>query len=109
MLTCECGEYLSTHGSSWSPWAGSLSRWAVRGSELPDSPLLFLGLLGSTRLPFLRLDGAKLSPGKSAKDGSTQRFSCYRDSKQKALKMYEGPLKEEVYNRSKLIHREDYE
>lgn len=79
MLTWEEGEYLSTQGSSWSLSADSFSK-DMWGSELPASLSLFLGLLGSalehkTWLPFLLLDREKLSPGKSVKDGSTQRFS----------------------------------
>lgn len=85
MLTSEQGVYLSTQGSSWSLWADSLSR-----SELPASPVFFLGLLGSALepkawLPFLLLDRAKLSPGKSVKDGSTQRFSYYKHSQRKMI------------------------
>lgn len=80
MLTCERGVYLSTHGSSCSPGADSFRSWDAGASELRDSPVLFLGFLdsaldGKARQPFFCLGGAKLSPGKSAKDWSTQRFS----------------------------------
>ncbi len=91
VLTCERGEYLSTHGSFWSFWVDAFSRDDVCGCELSTSPFLFLGFLGSAfeqdpQLPFLLPDTETLSPGKSLKDGSTQRFSYYTHGKTEAIK-----------------------
>ena len=83
MLTCERGEYLSTQGSSWSLWADLFSRQCEWGFELPAFTFLFPGLLGwaleqRTWLPLPIPVREKFSPGKSAKEGSTQRFSYYK-------------------------------